>query len=160
MALMKVLNEANGDFRSKPRWWASRATGNFSSPALVSPQLGIHRAFPSGCWTRRVEGRRKRGGLFAPEKLCLRGYLVYLAIGAVAFVVLACLLYFTSSHFQAATSDGASVVLEGRTIANGHVLLHGWVLTAASYWTSAAMFDAVGFFSSASGQGCSTPRQR
>ncbi len=71
-------------------------------------------------------------------------YLVYLAIGAVAFVVLACLLYFTSSHFQAATSDGASVVLEGRTIANGHVLLHGWVLTAASYWTSAAMFDAVG----------------
>lgn len=71
-------------------------------------------------------------------------YLVYLAIGAVAFVVLVCLLYFTSSHFQAATSDGASVVLEGRTIANGHVLLHGWVLTAASYWTSAAMFDAVG----------------
>ncbi len=53
------------------------------------------------------------------------------------------LLYFTSSHLHAATSDSATVVLEGQAIANGQVLLHGWDLTFASYWTSTAAFDAV-----------------
>ena len=53
------------------------------------------------------------------------------------------LLYFTSSHLHAATSDSATVVLEGQAIANGQILLHGWDLTFASYWTSTAAFDAV-----------------
>jgi hypothetical protein len=57
------------------------------------------------------------------------------------FVGLAVLLYFTSAHFQAGTSDGATVILEGQALAGGHVLLHGWNLTFASYWTSSAVFD-------------------
>jgi hypothetical protein len=65
-------------------------------------------------------------------------------LGATAgFVGLVLLLYFTSAHLQAATSDSATVVLEGQSIANGQVLLHGWGLTFASYWTSTAAFDAV-----------------
>ena len=53
------------------------------------------------------------------------------------------LLYFTSSHFQAATSDSATLVLEGQSMARGQVLLHGWKLTYASFWTSNALLDAI-----------------
>lgn len=66
-----------------------------------------------------------------------------LAGGVAGFVGLAVLLYFTSAHFQAGTSDGATVILEGQALASGHVLLHGWVLTVSSYWTSSAVFDGL-----------------
>jgi len=59
------------------------------------------------------------------------------------FMGLVLLLYFTTAHMQAATSDSATVVLEGQAIAKGQILLHGWDLTFASYWTSTAAFDAV-----------------
>jgi hypothetical protein len=57
------------------------------------------------------------------------------------------LLYATSAHDRAGTSDTATVILEGQAIAAGHLLLHGWTLTFASYWTSDATFyaAAVGF---------------
>jgi len=65
------------------------------------------------------------------------------AASGAGFAGLVLLLYFTSSHLHAATSDSATVVLEGQAIANGQILLHGWNLTFASYWTSTAAFDAV-----------------
>jgi len=63
--------------------------------------------------------------------------------GVAGFFGLVLLLYFTSAHMQTATSDSATVVLEGQAIAKGQLLLHGWNLTFASYWTSSAAFDAV-----------------
>lgn len=67
-----------------------------------------------------------------------------LLVGGVAgFIGLVILLYFTSAHFQAGTSDSATVILEGQAIANGQVLLHGWDLTSASYWTSNALLDGI-----------------
>jgi len=62
--------------------------------------------------------------------------------GVAGFIGVAVLFYFTSAHFQAATSDSATIVLEGQAVAGGHVLLHGWDLTFASYWTSNALIDA------------------
>jgi hypothetical protein len=50
------------------------------------------------------------------------------------------LLYARSAHSQAATSDRATIILEGQTMAAGHLLLQGWNLTFASYWTSDAPF--------------------
>jgi hypothetical protein len=66
-----------------------------------------------------------------------------IAAGAAGFICLVLLLYFTTAHMQAATSDSATVVLEGQAIAKGQILLHSWDLTFASYWTSTAAFDAV-----------------
>ncbi|MFZ0059342.1 MAG: hypothetical protein WAL35_04775 [Acidimicrobiales bacterium] len=63
--------------------------------------------------------------------------------GVASLIGLVALLYFTSAHFQAGTSDEATVILEGQAIAHGRVLLEGWNLTSASYWTSNAVFDGV-----------------
>ena len=59
------------------------------------------------------------------------------------FAGLIFLLYATSVHHQVGTSDRATVILEGQAIGSGHLLLHGWSLTLASYWTSDAPFYAV-----------------
>jgi hypothetical protein len=59
------------------------------------------------------------------------------------FAGLIFLLYATSAHHQVGTSDRATVILEGQAIGSGHLLLHGWSLTLASYWTSDAPFYAV-----------------
>ena len=70
-----------------------------------------------------------------------------LAVGSVAtlagFAGLLVLLYARSVHDQAGTSDRATVVLEGQAMATGHLLLQGWNLTFASYWTSDAPFYAL-----------------
>jgi len=57
-----------------------------------------------------------------------------------AFSGLVVLLYARSAHDLAATSDRATIVLEGQAMASGHLLLQGWNLTFASYWTSDAPF--------------------
>lgn len=44
----------------------------------------------------------------------------------------------------AGNSDGATVILEGRTIASGNLLLSGWRLSLDSFWTIDALFNAVG----------------
>ncbi len=59
------------------------------------------------------------------------------------FAGLIFLLYATSAHHQVGTSDRATVILEGQAIGSGHLVLHGWSLTLASYWTSDAPFYAV-----------------
>ena len=79
-----------------------------------------------------------RGAKAAVARIC-----GLVAAGAAGFICLVLLLYFTTAHMQAATSDSATVVLEGQAIAKGQILLHGWDLTFASYWTSTAAFDAV-----------------
>jgi hypothetical protein len=53
------------------------------------------------------------------------------------------LLYARSVHDQAGTSDKATVILEGQAMASGHLLLQGWNLTFASYWTSDAPLYAL-----------------
>ncbi len=73
-----------------------------------------------------------------------RWALLRLAVGSVAtiggFSGLLFLLYARSVHDQAGTSDRATIVLEGQAMAGGHLLLQGWNLTFASYWTSDAPF--------------------
>ncbi len=69
------------------------------------------------------------------------------AVGSLATVAafsgLIFLLYARSAHDQAGTSDRATIILEGQAMAGGHLLLQGWNLTFASYWTSDAPFYAV-----------------
>ncbi len=63
------------------------------------------------------------------------------SLGTVAlFGGLLALCYARSAHSQAGTSDRATIILEGQTMAAGHLLLQGWNLTFASYWTSDAPF--------------------
>ncbi len=58
----------------------------------------------------------------------------------VGFVGLVFLLYAAAIHANAGDSDGASVILEGQTMAHGHFLLHGWALSLDSFWTVDALF--------------------
>jgi hypothetical protein len=69
--------------------------------------------------------------------------LLGLGIWGVVALVLFALLYTASSHAAAGNSDGATVVLEGQSLANGHVLLHGWALSLDSFWTVDVLFYAV-----------------
>lgn len=60
-----------------------------------------------------------------------------------AFGGLVSLLYATSVHMGAASSDKATTILLGQAISDGNVLLHGWILPPGNYWTSDAAFYAL-----------------
>ena len=55
-----------------------------------------------------------------------------LAVGSAAVFVV---LLLASLHAVGGNSDGATVVLEGQAIREGHVVLHGWSLSYDSFWT-------------------------
>ena len=46
-------------------------------------------------------------------------------------------MYAVTVHANSAAvnSDGATVILQGRAVASGNVLLHGWILSLDSWWT-------------------------
>lgn len=67
-----------------------------------------------------------------------------MALGLIGFVGLVGLLYLLSVHASAANSDGATVVLEGRSLRGGDVTLSGWRLSFDSFWTVDAPFYAIG----------------
>ena len=48
-----------------------------------------------------------------------------------------------SLHTVPGNSDSATVVLEGSAISHGHVGLHGWSMTADSFWSVDALFYAI-----------------
>jgi hypothetical protein len=57
-------------------------------------------------------------------------------------LVLFLLLCAASVHSFPGDSDGATVILEGQSIAAGHLTLHGWALTVESFWTVDALIYA------------------
>jgi hypothetical protein len=57
-----------------------------------------------------------------------------------AGVAICALLTFTSFHVINGNSDGATVILEGQSLAHGDLLLHSWILSQDSFWTSDALF--------------------
>lgn len=59
------------------------------------------------------------------------------------FAGLVALLYAVSIHSAAATSDKATTVLVGQAMADGHLLLHGWILPPGNYWTTDSALYAV-----------------
>jgi hypothetical protein len=65
----------------------------------------------------------------------------------VAFVAAATgavfLFYAASVHADPPSSDGATIVLEGQSMAAGHLALHGWSLSLDSFWTLDALLYAV-----------------
>lgn len=56
------------------------------------------------------------------------------AVGA-ALAGLAALLYFLSVRSEPPSSDGATIVLEAKAVANGNLALKGWSLSFDSLWT-------------------------
>ena len=52
------------------------------------------------------------------------------------------LLYFTSATSTQPPPTAPRSLLEGQSVGNGQLLLHGWDLTFASFWTSNALIDA------------------
>ena len=44
------------------------------------------------------------------------------------------------ANSAAVNSDGATVILQGRAVASGNVLLHGWILSLDSWWTLDVVF--------------------
>lgn len=61
-------------------------------------------------------------------------------ITVAALIALVALLYAVSFHTIVGDSDGATVVLEGQSMASGHLALHGWALSFDSFWTVDALF--------------------
>ncbi|HUY07446.1 MAG TPA: hypothetical protein VMU99_09330 [Acidimicrobiales bacterium] len=69
-----------------------------------------------------------------------RGHLPFKIIVALCAFLL---FGITSFHTVGGNSDGATVVLEGQSLAHGHLLLHGWILSQDSFWTVDALFYGV-----------------
>ncbi len=65
-------------------------------------------------------------------------------VAAVVWCALVLLLNVSAAHAaQFPTSDQASVVLEGQSLADGNLLLHRWSLSLDSFWTSEVPFYGV-----------------
>jgi hypothetical protein len=64
----------------------------------------------------------------------------------VGLASLTALFYLAAIHSFAGDSDGATVVLEGQSMAAGHLTLGTWALSVDSFWTVDALFNAVGVF--------------
>ena len=62
---------------------------------------------------------------------------------AAAFAALVALLYAMSVHTGAGDSDKATTILVGQAIGDGHLLVHGWILSPGNYWTTDATFYAL-----------------
>jgi hypothetical protein len=60
-----------------------------------------------------------------------------------AFAALVAVLYVIAVHAFRASSDGATVVLEGQAMSAGHLTLSGWSLSLDSFWLVDALFYAV-----------------
>lgn len=72
-----------------------------------------------------------------------RGHVVSLVGPVVAVGALIGLLTLASARAVTGNSDGATVVLQGRAMASGNLLLNGWRLSVDSFWTVDALFYAV-----------------
>ena len=84
--------------------------------------------------------------LVAAEEKRSRNYLRQLGrVGpwAVAVVPLIYLLNLASDRLMSVTPDGATVLLEGQSIATGNVALRGWALSLDSFWGIDAAFYAL-----------------
>lgn len=66
-------------------------------------------------------------------------------VAAMAFSALVALYLALSVHAFVPNSDGATVLLEGAALAKGNWLLHGWILSLDSFWTSDVLFYAGAF---------------
>ncbi|MHB8244571.1 MAG: hypothetical protein ACYDGN_04310 [Acidimicrobiales bacterium] len=70
-------------------------------------------------------------------------------VRAGAFAALWCsvaaVLYLVSLHASPPGSDGASVALEGASLAHGNVFLHSWDLSLDSFWTVDVLFYSLGY---------------
>lgn len=64
-------------------------------------------------------------------------------LATLATVGLVALLTALAVHTFPADSDGATVVLEGQAMAQGHLLLGGWAISLDSFWTIDALWYAV-----------------
>jgi len=65
------------------------------------------------------------------------------ALGALGLLALSTLYYFVSVHAFAGNSDGATVVLEGAAVRDGHLALAHWRLSLDSFWTVDVLFYAL-----------------
>lgn len=76
----------------------------------------------------------------------MRGNLRRMAGMSVVLVGLAGLVlvvYVTSTRLYGGSSDMATTVLQGQALDHGNVLLHGWILTRESYWTTETLVFAL-----------------
>ena len=66
-------------------------------------------------------------------------------VGASGAAALSVWLYVISVHANSAvvTSDGATVVLQGKSVASGNFVLQGWNLSFDSWWTLDVVFYAL-----------------
>ena len=114
--------------RPEKRYFAS-VPGGLQEAPTVAP-LDAPAPLPSPATRSRFEGAREN--------------LILLAVSLIAFAALALLLEAISVHSNTPNSDGATVILEGQSMANGHLALHGWALSLDSFWTvDAAIYMVV-----------------
>ncbi|MHB8294814.1 MAG: hypothetical protein ACYDH5_09380 [Acidimicrobiales bacterium] len=68
----------------------------------------------------------------------LAGWAQWVVIGAGLVVG----FYLAAAHVPIGNSDGATVILEGKAVAQGNLLLRGWALSLDSFWTVDVPFYA------------------
>jgi len=73
----------------------------------------------------------------------LRSNLIVAISALVAFAAISAFGYALSIHGNPVNSDGATVILEGQSMAKGQLALHGWSLSLDSFWGVDAVIYAV-----------------
>ena len=99
--------------------------------------------------TTTQAGRSALGGVDGPgdgrneERVRSRGVVLLTTAGVAAAAALFFVYYKASVHGFGANSDGATVVLEGKSLGMGHLALGDWDLSFDSFWTIDAPFYAL-----------------
>ena len=71
---------------------------------------------------------------------------VYLALVGIVSIGIFVFLDLLSIRSFSGNSDGATVILEGQSIAHGNIFLHGWILSQDSFWSIDAVFYSAAVF--------------
>lgn len=100
--------------------------------AAVAPEVAHHSAPPSGVRQRQV---RPAGGRDGPEPPARRRAWARLAWVAGAAALFVLFLRISQSTPRSLSSDPANSALQAWDLLHGHLLLHGWIVGDATFYT-------------------------
>jgi hypothetical protein len=105
-----------------------------SAEAPASAEVRVTDPAPVAPWWRR---RPVVGGRSLPSPLAM-------AVAAIGFAAVVAVLYNVARRAIATESDMATLVLEARSVLDGHLMLGGWRMLYDSFWTVEVPFYVIG----------------
>jgi hypothetical protein len=113
-----------------------------STEAPAGAEVPVADPAPVPSWWRR--GPAVRGRIRPAPRTTAGRRVLTLGVAALGFAAVVALLYNVARRAIVAESDMATLVLEARSVLDGHLMLGGWRMLYDSFWTVEVPFYAIG----------------